>query len=172
MQNWHKYRNYRKIQNSDSSYTYIITVDGENVEVSEAIYIAYAKGGRKMEYMERDLKRDRTLQDENGKAVMCKNGLPIILPEREVSLDKLVHEDWEFSSSAPSPEDAAMKQFEMDELHHCLGLLDANERELINALFFDGLTIREYAALTGRGKSSIDRHKIKILGKLKKILAD
>jgi hypothetical protein len=66
----------------------------------------YSQGTYKMEYMEHGIKRDRIKQDANGIEVKGKNGLPVILPELEVSLDKLVDEDWDFSSSEMSPEEA------------------------------------------------------------------
>ena len=99
MQNWKKNRNFRKYRNAEGTFTFIITVDGEKVEVSEDIYNAYAEGGYKMEHMEHSVKDSRYLQDSDGKAVRDEHGSPIMLPEREVSLDKLVGEDWDFASS-------------------------------------------------------------------------
>jgi len=168
----YKDRNYRKVKNADDSYTYIITVDGEDVEVSAEIYKYYAASDRQMEYMEYDLKRDRVQKDASGKTVFDENGLPVILPEREISLDKLIDEDWDYPSSEPSPEDAVIGQFEIKALYKSLDLLDDDERELIDALFFEGMTIREYAGLTGQSKSNVGRQKAKILGKLKIFLTN
>jgi RNA polymerase sigma factor (sigma-70 family) len=117
--------------------------------------------------MEHDLKRDRELQDSNGKAVLDKNGNPIILPEREISLDKLIAEDWDFPDGEPLLENTFIRELEFKELHRCINLLNGDERDLIQALFFDELTIREYAEYTGKTKSSVDRKKKKILDKLK-----
>ena len=170
MQKWQDYANYMKHRNADGSYTYIVTVDGQDVEVSEVVYKAYAAGGRKMRYMELDLKCDRVLQDEDGRAVLDGNGLPVALPEREVSLDKLIGEDWDFSSSEPSPEDIVMERFEIETLYKCLGRLDADERALIDALFFDGLTEREYSAKSSIPQKTINDRKLRVLGKLKNYL--
>ncbi|NCB26730.1 MAG: sigma-70 family RNA polymerase sigma factor, partial [Bacteroidia bacterium] len=145
MANWQTSRNYRKHKNADGTFTYTIMVDGEKVEVIREVYTTYAQSERQLEYIELDLKRDRVLQDTNGKASLDENGLPIILPEREVSLDKLMADDWDFPSSAPPPEEVVLKQIEIMELHQCLDLLDAEERMLIDALFFEGLTEREYS---------------------------
>jgi RNA polymerase sigma factor (sigma-70 family) len=169
MKNWRKDRNFRKHENADGSFTYVVTVDGEDVEVSEAVYREYAAADRKMEYMELDLKRDRVLQDAHGRAVTDENGCPVILPEREVSLDKLVSEEWDYPSSAPSPEDEVIERLEISALYSCLDLLDAGERALIDALFFDGLTEREYSSKTGIPQKTINDRKQRILGKLKKI---
>ena len=172
MQNWKKTRNFRKQESADGSFTYTITVDDETLEVSEEIFTAYAQGGYKMEHMEFSIKSSRFLQNSEGKAVRDENGSPVMLPEREVSLDKLIDEDWECPSLGPSPEGVVLKSLEISSLRNALVLLDADERELINALFFEGVSIRVYAEYTGQSKSKIDRQKNKILGKLKKIMGN
>ena len=166
----YEYRNYRRVEKADGSVTYFIVVEGKFVEVDKAIYMAYRKGCRKIEYMERDLKRDRVLRDEKGKAILDENGQLIILPEREESLEKLIDEDLEFPSSEPLPEEAAMKQSEIEGLYYGLTLLDADERKLINALFFDGFSERGYSSKTGIPQKTINDRKCKILNKLKNIL--
>ena len=172
MNTWHKYQNFKKQKNDDGTFTYFISVDGVEVEVSKAVYKEYASASRKMKYMELDLKRDRVQQGADGKAVVDENGNSVTLPEREISLEKLIDEDWDYASSEPTPEDATIEQFEIKALYSGLSLLDDDERTLINALFFDGLTIREYAEFTGKSKSSIDRQKTKILNKLKSFLTN
>jgi len=170
MQIWQKDRKYRKFENADGSFTYIVTVDGEDVEVSEEVYREYAKTERKMEYMELDLKRDRVLQDADGKAVIGGDGLPVILPEREVSLDKLIGEDWDFPDAEPSPEDIVADAIQIEELYRCLDLLESDERALIDALFFGGATERDYAETLGISKTALHARKNKVLAKLKSLL--
>ena len=145
-------------------------MDGKDVEVSPEVYSAYATGGRKMKYMELDLKRDRILQDTDGKAVKDANGYSIMLPEREMSLDQLLEESGDYSSSDPSPEAVVFTRFEINGLHKCLDLLNAGERALINALFFSGLTEREYAQNLGISKTALHVRKVKILTKLKNLI--
>jgi len=169
MQTWKMHRSFRKYENPDGSFRYTITVDSEVVEVSEGIYSIYASTERKMEYMERDLKRDRVLQDAEGKVIKDANGLPVVLPEREVSLDKLVGEDWDYPSFEPSPEEAVIGQLEISTLYSCLDLLDSGERELISALFFEGLTEREYAGKLSITQKAVNKRKHKVLAKLKKL---
>jgi len=170
MNNWRKRRNYRKQENSDGTFTYIIMVDDAEVEVSKEVYTAYAASERKLEYIERDLKRDRVLQDSiTGKIIKDANGLPIMLPEREVSLDKLVSDDWDYPSSELLPEEMFIKQQEIDALYNCLDLLSSSERELITALFFDGLTEREYANKLNITQKAVNKRKHKILEKLQKL---
>ena len=171
MQSWQKNRNFKKYKNTDGSYTYIITIDGEKVEVVEEIYIVYAQAGYKMEYMEHDIKCDRFQKDKKrGKLVRYKNGLPKMLPEREVSLEKLMDEDWDFPSSEQSPEESVIGRFEIKALQDCLDSLDPDERGLIAALFFDGRTERDYAKMLNLSKTVIHARKVKILAKLKNLM--
>ena len=172
MKNWQKNRNYRKHEDTDGSFTYVITVDGVDVEVCAEVYRAYASAERKMEYMERDLKRDRFLQDANGKAIKNENGQLVTLPEREVSLDKLLAEDWDYPSAEPSPENQVVGQIEIEMLYHSLDSLDADERALINALFFNGMTEREYAKEIGVTQKAVNKRKHKVLEKLKNLFSE
>ena len=171
MNKWQERRNYRKHENADGTITYTIKAGGKDVGVSAEIYKAFAMSERKMEYMERDLKRNRVLQDAKGRAVRDETGQPVVLPEREVSLDKLLDEDWDYPSADPLPDAMIIGQIEIEMLYHGLDSLDADERLLIDALFFEGLTIRECAARLQKSKSSVDRQRARILGKLKKIIA-
>ena len=169
MKKWHEYSNYRKLKNPDGSYTYIITINGEDVEVSEAVYADYSAMSRKMKYMELDLKHDRVKKDGNSKPVLDANGQPVILPELEMSLDKLVDDDWEFRSSEPSPEDIYITaEFsESDELRRCIALLDEDEQALINALFHKDMTEQQYAEMLGVTQQAVHKRKNRILKKIK-----
>jgi len=170
MKNWRKYRNFKKYEDADGLVAYIITVDGEDVEVSEAIYKAYKKGAYKMEYMERGLKRDRVKKDANGIAVMDAGGQIARMPELETSFDKLIDEDWEFPSPAPSPEDDYIlsEHSESEELRRCLSLLTDDEQDLIHALFFEGMADQAYAETLGVTRQAVNKRKLRVLKKIKK----
>ncbi len=170
MKNWQKDRNYRKYKNADGSVTYVITVDEVAVAVSEDIYKAYARSARQLEYIEHDLKRDRALQDADGRVLLDVSGRPTILPEREVSLDKLLDEDWDYAADSPQPEDDVLCRMEIIELRYLLGMLTDKEQALIKALFFDGKTERQYESETGIPRKTINNRRRAILTKLKKLL--
>jgi RNA polymerase sigma factor (sigma-70 family) len=171
MKIWQKGRNFRKYEKADGTFIYIITVDGIGVEVCAEIFSVYAKTARKMEYMEYDLKRNRVMQNADGKAVLDSDGQPVLLPEREVSLDKLISEDWDFPSTAPSPEESFFAPEESDEaeLHHCSTKLTSDEQALVKALFFEGLTEQAYAEKLGIRQQSVNERKNRILKKIKKL---
>ena len=170
MQNWRKTRNYRKIKNPDGSFTYLIKAEDKYVPVSKEVYTVYARSERQLEYMALDLKRDRVLQDANGKAVLDQNGQPVMLPEREVSLDKLMAEGWDYPSSAPSPESVVLGRLEISALHQSLSSLAAEERALIEALFFEGLTERAYSEQSGIPQKTVNDRKNRILKKIYQLL--
>lgn len=170
MQNWKNRKTYRRIKNPDGSYTYLIKVEGKYVPVNKDVYTAYTQSEEQLEYIECKLKRNRMLQDASGRTVMDEDGQPIILPEREVSLDKLMAEDWDYPSSAPSPEDIILKEMEITALHRNLDFLNTDERALIEALFFEGLTEREYSNKSGIPQKTINDRKNRILKKLYQLM--
>jgi len=171
MNNWQKRRNFRKRENADGSYVYTITVDRVALEVSEAVYTAYAQDGYKMEHMEYGLKVSRTLVDTNKKVIRDEHGQTIPLPEREVSLDKLIDENWDFTSAEPSPEQAfLLAEFDEGvELARCLTLLSEEEHKLIIALFFEGLTEKAYAESLGIKQQNVNKRKQRVLKKIKSL---
>ena len=170
MKSWQKERNFRKVENHDGTHTYVITVNGQDIEVSEAVYSEYAKSARKIEYMEQELKRNRILRDsKSGKPVLDEKECPIMLPERELSLDRLVKDDWDFVSPEQSPENFVIEQLENEALYRILDLLDADERKLIDALFFTGMSERELALEIGITQKAVNKRKHKVLEKLRKL---
>jgi len=171
MNNWRKYWNFRIDKTGDSD-LHIINVDGEEVQVSEQIYKEYAYFARKMKYAELDLKFDRTLKDSRGRVIKDNNGMTVILPEREVSLEMLMDGGSGYLTAEQQPEDAVIQMMEQERLYCCLDYLEDDERALVQALFFEGMTLRVYAELTGKSKSAIYRLKIKVLGKLRDVLVN
>lgn len=55
-------------------------------------------------------------------------------------------------------------------LHAALDQLTPAEQQLIHALFFDGMTEREYAQSSGLAPMTVHNRKVRILEKLKKII--
>lgn len=69
-------------------------------------------------------------------------------------------------------EDDAIKLMMIKQLHICIEQLTEDERELISALFFYGMTEREYADLIGQTQQNINKKKQRILSKLYKLLIE
>jgi len=149
MQNWQKDRNYRKRENPDGSFAYIVTIDGVDVEVSEAVYRAYSQADRRERYLdERDagilLSLDR----------MDEDGVPSFLSDRH----------------SPSAENTAMREMLIGQAVTALMSLEPDERALIEALIIDGVTERDYAAQIGLSQQAVNKRRKKILEKLKKLV--
>ena len=131
---------------------YYIHVPGALVEVSEDIYFAY--------YQEK--RRGRTLRekDERNGAVSYDGLDTPELTGQEMIPDR----------DAVSVEDAALANILREKLHRCLALLDEPDRQLIQALYFEGLSERKYAKRVEIPQQTISDRKRRILARLKKLL--
>ena len=131
---------------------YYIHVPGALVEVSEDIYFAY--------YQEK--RRGRTLREKDERnGAISYDGLDT--PERS-GQERIPDRD------AVSVEDAAIANILRGELRRCLALLDEPDRQLIHALYFEGLSEREYAKRVGVPQRTINDRRHRALRKLKKLL--
>jgi len=142
-----------------------------DVNIPEEVLQFLKKSDRKMEYLEYDIKRYRYARGKDGKTIRDSNGNPEVLPEREVSLEKLIAEGEDFPSCAFSPDNVIIAKMETEELRRRINRLNSGERKLINALFYsnsgNGMSEREYAKLSGIPRKTIAYQKAKILAKLR-----
>lgn len=127
---------------------YYIPVKGKMVEVSKKVYQAFYKHKNREEYLE---KRD-------SNKVFSFNAL-----DTENSTGESLMPDMEDSS----PEDQALARELLAQLHRCIAHLPKAERELIKALYFDGMSETEYASKGNLTQSGISRKHKKILEKLR-----
>lgn len=132
-------------------------------DASDEVINCLRKSHRKMEYAEYDLKAERIRVDAKKQKV-------IFIPSREDSLERLMDEDKQFQDTAESPEDMAIKAVMIAKMMECVALLPDVEQGLIQALFFQGQTEREYSKCTGIHYMTIHNRKVKILAKLKKLI--
>jgi RNA polymerase sigma factor (sigma-70 family) len=146
MQNWQKERNYRKFENEDGSVIHIITVDGEDIEVSAEVYKVYAQADRRERYQaERDTGRLLSLERMDEDAVLLS-----YLTDEQI----------------PSVEDEVLRQMDAEELATALDTLTPEERRLIEALIQEGVTERDYAARIGMSQKGVNKRRQKILQKI------
>ncbi len=121
---------------------------GMLMEVSEKDYAAFYKDKRRQKY----------LMEQSA-------------DHQDVSMDALLADSFRGEDTLRDPTQDVGGQVErtlmMDKLRKCLPLLTAEEQELIHALFFQGLSEREWAAKTGIPQRTINDHKRRILAKLK-----
>lgn len=105
---------------------YRIRVDGILVDVSKEVYHAYYSIER----------HTRTLDEKdtrNGKVLYS-----------DLDTDELLGEEVLPDRNAERVEDSAICSILCEELHYQLAMLPAQDRELIQALYFECLTEREY----------------------------
>jgi DNA-directed RNA polymerase specialized sigma24 family protein len=65
-----------------------------------------------------------------------------------------------------------LKKERYEELYRCLGSLSAVDRNLIDALFYKNLTEAVYAQQIGKTQQAVNKAKIRILAKLKKLFKE
>ena len=139
-----------------------IRINGKSVEVTDDK--VYTKYDRKMRYFEKDLKQERLVYDELGNIIKR-------VPSREDSLDRLLDESFmQFKDISENVEDTVLNKILAENLHKALDKLTDNEYDLIISLYFHNLTEREYAKRQGVYPNAIHNRKVRILGKLKKLL--
>ncbi|WP_315524313.1 sigma-70 family RNA polymerase sigma factor [Pseudoramibacter alactolyticus] len=139
-------------------------IDGRFIEVSEEVYQVYMQGDRKMRYLEKDLKTERIILNNDG-------AVQRIIPSREDSLDRLMEDNArQFEDPGESVEDAVLCKLAEDALHRALEKLTDEEYALVHALFYAGLTERAYARELHISQAAVHKKKQRILKKLKEIL--
>ncbi|MGV8147308.1 MAG: sigma-70 family RNA polymerase sigma factor [Alkaliphilus sp.] len=137
-----------------------ITIKGKKVDVVEEVYDAYRKFARRMRYHESDIKVGRI---EEG----SENGTLIIVPSKEDSIERLEEQGVVFQSEE-IVEDIVLKNIMLQILEKANKSLNKEEQELINALYVEKLTTREFAKKKGISHVAVVKRHKKIIDKLKK----
>ena len=131
---------------------YVLRVQEQLVEVSEEIYRAYYGLRNHEKYLERkDFK--------NGK-ILYSN-----LDTDENLGEEIIHD--EFASSV---EEIIVTALMIEKLRVCIRLLSEAEQELIEQLYFKGITQAQLERETGVKQQTYSYREKKILEKLKKLL--
>lgn len=155
---WQQTRNYRKVVTENNEIKYYIYVDGHCVEVNQAVYLCYSQENRKERY---ELEK--------------RNNYP------HVSLEYLqesgVPEETYIRDSTESPEDILIvretaKEFQsmVEKVPSLISTLSKDEQILIRAIFYDGISEREYSKLTGIPRATLQYRQKRIFKTLKKLL--
>ncbi|MDR2514756.1 MAG: RNA polymerase subunit sigma-70 [Christensenellaceae bacterium] len=150
MQYWKKTRNYRKHVDTDGSVRYVITVDGEEVEVTEAVYKAYSQADRRERYgyeREEGLLLSLERMDEEG-----------------------VHPTFPTDRRVESAEDTVMRRLLIAEALDALSCLTPSEQRLIQAVVMEGVSEQEYAEYLGVSQVAVHLRKHGILKKIFQIM--
>ena len=76
----------------------------------------------------------------------------------------------EFIDNSQNPELIFAEHAKIQALYSAVSMLSDLDKQLLQALFFDGLTEREYAELTGVYRNAVHKRKVRILEKLKNFM--
>jgi len=129
-----------------------IKVEGQLIEVSEEIYKEYYKQNRRERYLEeRDL--------VNG-----------TFSFNQYDTDKMLGEDLLVDMLAASFEEAIENKELYKELKKAILSLQEEEKELVQALYFEDKSLRQIAKEWDMPLTTLHRLHNRILGKLKEIL--
>lgn len=131
---------------------YVIKVEGKLVEVTPEVYYAYFRMERQERWQE---------EKQQGHAVVSYDALD----DGETVGVEVVPD-----LTTPSMEEAVMTREIHEKLHRAVEDLPKTERELIHAIYFDGMTTREYAKLSGLSQTGVSYRLRKILSKLKSFM--
>ena len=128
---------------------YMIKVEGKLVAVTPDVYYAYFRMERQERWQE---------EKQQGHAVMSYDALD----DGETVGVEVVPD-----LTTPSMEEAVMTREIHEKLHRALDALPKAERELIQAIYFDGFTEKEYAVSSGLSQQGVSYRLRKILSKLR-----
>ena len=157
MKNWQKNRNYKRIKDKDGNVVAnIITVFGQDVEVSDEKFDTYSQMDRRAIYIGEDIPAENEISLERT----MEDGIHIeTLENAELSAEEICIEH----------ENAKMREEQAKHLPIVLAKLSDDEKRLIDALYFRGLGVREYAREISVPPMKIVRDRNRILDKLKNI---
>lgn len=157
MKKWQRKCNYRRVKDESGTVTaYLITVDGTDVDVSRDVYLAYTSMDRRERYMEEEV--------EPGKKLSLDKLVEDAIPLEELGARHMLSAE----DSVLYIADAEERENQKAQLVTVLSDLDDDERQLVQALFFDGVSAREYAKQLGVYHRTILYRRDKLLEKLRR----
>ena len=131
------------------------------VTLTPAMLNVLKQSDRKMKYMEVELKQGTFRQDASTQTA-------VFVPSREDSLERLREEEkLELTSAAPSPEEEAIHNDELDRLRKAIKMLKPEEYELIHAFYYEQIPEKVLAKRLGITQQGISKRLKKIYRKIK-----
>lgn len=144
------YETFCKMQNTKFKDAFFICSHGVLMEVSQEFYQEYYRDKRRERYLD-ELASDKHISYHSLDTNEF-NGEDILIdPDEDVA-------------------DQVMEKIMIEKLRAVLPLLTKDEKDLIQAIYFEEMSERDYAQYTGVYRNAIHKKKIRILAKLKKLL--
>lgn len=139
---------------------FLIKIGKEQVSVSKEIYKEYYKMKRRERYLEQDIKVGRIAVDFETETVD-------FVPSKEDSINRLIELGADFEDDQMI-EDILCDKATMLILQEAMAELNEKEQELIKALYYKDLTMREVAKEENISHVAVVKRHKKVLDKLKK----
>jgi RNA polymerase sigma factor (sigma-70 family) len=136
-----------------------IYVGKEQVPVSEEIYKEYYKMKRRERYLEEDIKVGRIEVDAEAETFD-------FIPSKEDSINRMMDQGADFEGEQ-LVEDIICDKATLLILQEAVAELNREEQELINALYYRDLTLREVASEKNISQVAVFKKHKKLLNKLK-----
>lgn len=137
-----------------------IYVGKEKVAVSEEIYKEYYRMQRRERYMEEDIKAGRIVVDPVEETIE-------FIPSKEDSINRLMDQGADFKDEQMI-EDILCDKATLLILQEAMAALNEEEQELIKAIYYKNLTVREVAKEENVSHVAVVKRHKKVLDKLKK----
>lgn len=139
---------------------FVIKIGKEKVSVSKEIYKEYYKMKRRERYLEQDIKVGRIAVDFETETVD-------FVPSKEDSINRLIELGADFEDDQMI-EDILCDKATLLILQEAMAELNEKEQELIQALYYKELTVREVAKEENISHVAVVKRHKKVLDKLKK----
>ena len=136
---------------------YHLYINGQAVPVNEEVYRAYKHFERKEEYFTYDLKAEKFSRKTAS-----------FLPSREDSYERLLEANQQFVIQEVS----VQKLLDVEIVRKALSLLNPEERELINLLFYQEKTEQDVGILLHISQQAVNKRRQAVLMKLRKLLKE
>ena len=145
------YKEFCEKQNTEFKDKFFISLHDMLMEVDEAYYIEFYREQRREKYLrERAIEKGDVYYNSLDTEDFCGEEI-LIDPDENV-------------------EEQVMDKLMTEHIRYIVSLLPSDESELIEALFFNGYSERQWSKISGVPQKTINDRKQKILLKLKKIL--
>jgi DNA-directed RNA polymerase specialized sigma24 family protein len=144
-----------------------IEIDGEQIPVTEEVYRVFK---RPLWAEHKRKERAKRCRDENG--FRCTKDCRTCDKRCEgsvLSLDRFSEAGFDVPDEVDMADLVADKLL-LEQLMEALDDLEPDERSLIDALFFNDRTERDYAAEIGISHQAVGKRKNKVIGKLRSIM--
>ncbi len=131
---------------------YLIPVEGKLVEVDQAVYETYYQMDRRARYIEE-------CDVENG-----------VVSYQAIETEGVDGEAGLKDPNAASMEDSVITQEILGQLYRCIAALPRPERELILAIYYEGLSADDYAKRIGLTKRGVNKQRKRTLLKMRELM--